>query len=275
MQPTTEILSPEDINYVCALVTEAGALAVALRNGIEISVKTGPYDKVTSADIALSSLIIERLTERFPNDCIISEEDFSHQNTSCEIRAWLVDPIDGTDNYISNDGQYSVMIGLLANNEPAFGWVYAPATDTSYYGGPTYGAWHKQSGKDPERYSNILKGFEHEKTRLIMGWRDRKAHPWVMEMPEVQIIKTGSIGLKVAKVLEDEADLFVHLSGKLKSWDTAGPIAIALGGGLEVGTLDGNDVAFPTEEFVHNTSVIIGRPGSLEWSRSHLIEPTS
>jgi 3'(2'), 5'-bisphosphate nucleotidase len=275
MQPTTEILSQEDIDYVCALVTEAGSLAIALRNDIEISIKTGPHDKVTSADIALSTLIVDRLTERFPNDCIISEEDFSHQNTSCEIRAWLIDPIDGTENYISNDGQYSVMIGLLTNNEPAFGWVYAPATDISYYGGPNHGAWQKHPGKKPERYSKNHKGFEHTKTRLIMGWRDRKAHPWVMEMPEVQIIKTGSIGLKVAKVLADEADLFVHLSGKLKSWDTAGPIAIALGGGLEVGTIEGKDVAFPTGEFVHNSSVIIGKPGSLEWSRSHLIAPTT
>ena len=104
----------------------------------------------------------------------------------------------------------------------------------------------------------------------MVGWRDRKNNPWIKDLPQATLVKTGSIGLKVAKVLEREADLFVHLSGKLKTWDTAGPVAIALGGNLEVGAMDADELSFPEEGVIHQSSVIIGRPGSLQWCRIHL-----
>jgi 3'-phosphoadenosine 5'-phosphosulfate (PAPS) 3'-phosphatase len=76
--------------------------------------------------------------------------------------------------------------------------------------------------------------------------------------------------LKVTKVLEAEADLFVYLSAKMKTWDTAGPVALALGGMLEVGAMESDELCFPNEGVVHASSVIIGRPGSIQWCRVHL-----
>ena len=84
------------------------------------------------------------------------------------------------------------------------------------------------------------------------------------------LVKTGSIGLKVAKVLDREADVFVHLSGKLKTWDTAGPAAVALGGQLDVGRLDGDGLPYDLSNVRQECSVIMGRPGALLWARKHL-----
>jgi len=263
-------LTNDDIEYVCDLVTEAGCLAVNLRNSIEISCKTGPNDKVTTADLALSQLLVNRLVERFPHDAVVSEEDPSHGDTEQIGRLWLVDPIDGTDNYISNDGQYSVMVGLLNRSKPVFGWVFSPSEGTIYYGGPDYGTWTKQDSGQVRRLTRSRSLDLKSQARVVIGWRDRKQHPWIVDLPQVKLVKTGSIGLKVAKVLADEADLFIHLSGKLKTWDTAGPAAIALGGNLEVGTLDSDELSFPADGVVHAGSVIMGCPGSLAWSRSHL-----
>jgi 3'(2'), 5'-bisphosphate nucleotidase len=88
----------------------------------------------------------------------------------------------------------------------------------------------------------------------------------------VQVVKMGSIGLKVAKVLEGQADLYVHLAGRLKTWDTAGPIAIALGGNLEVGPMQGDAIVFPKDSVRLESSVIIGRPGCLSWSRTYIAQ---
>jgi 3'(2'), 5'-bisphosphate nucleotidase len=269
---STDILTQEDIAYVCELVKQAGSLAVQLRNGIEISWKTGPNDKVTTADIALSKLLVSKVTERFPEDSVVSEEDASHGGTEQGGRLWLIDPIDGTDNYIANDGQYSVMIGLLVRLKPIFGWVFCPTDQMIYYGGPNYGAWKKHTDGEAVRIDCQRSLDLRSQARVVIGWRDRKSHPWISELPQVKIIKTGSIGLKVAKILADEADLFIHLSGKLKTWDTAGPAAIALGGGLEVGALDSNELSFPIDAVIHGGSVIMGCPGSIEWSRSHLVK---
>jgi 3'(2'), 5'-bisphosphate nucleotidase len=252
------------------LTQEAGRLAVEMRSGVSIREKTGPQDIVTAADLELSKLIVGRLKARFANDIVVSEEDEKHEASTGLDRVWLVDPIDGTDNYVANDGQYSVMVGLLENCKPTFGWVYAPAIKTMYHGGPNCGAWSQIEDQEPVQYQHLPPLDLNARARVMMGFRDRKNHPWVMDHPKVTLVKAGSIGIKVAKVLDDQADVFVHLSGKLKTWDTAGPAAIALGGYLEVGGLDADELIFPLPAVRQTTSVIIGRSGSLAWSRTYL-----
>ena len=246
-----------------------------MRQGVEVREKTGPSDLVTAADLALSRLIVERLHQRFPNDIIVSEEDEKHADTGGKKRVWLVDPIDGTDNYVANDGQYSVMIGLLVDTKIEFGCVYAPASEITYYGGPAYGAWKESTHNKPTRFGRPGNLDLNANARIMMGYRDRKINPWVMSHAKVSFVKAGSVGLKVAKILEDEADIFVHFAKKLKVWDTAGPVAIALGGGLEVGTLEEDTLIFPLPEVIHETSVIVARPNGLDWCRLHLKRTSS
>ncbi|MBZ0186715.1 MAG: 3'(2'),5'-bisphosphate nucleotidase CysQ, partial [Candidatus Obscuribacterales bacterium] len=263
----------DDILFVCKLADEAGALAIKLRAGVSIGTKTGPTDPVTSADIALSELIVDELKRRFPDDLIVSEEDVRHPEKIENERVWFVDPIDGTDNYIKQNGQYSVMIGLLENEKPVFGVVFEPDRNTCYFGGPAFGAFKQTARKKPEKLFIDKVLADSDTTRLMMGNRDRRKHPWVEELDSVDFFKTGSIGLKVARILENQADLFVHLSGKLKVWDTAGPAAIALAGGLEAGTLEHDQLRFPLPSVYHRSDVIMGRKGCLSWCRKHLSEP--
>jgi 3'(2'), 5'-bisphosphate nucleotidase len=265
-----EGLTQDDIEFVCELTQEAGILAANMREGVEIQEKTGPQDRVTAADFELSRLLVKALTNRFPADTIVSEEDDVHNSSKNAARVWLIDPIDGTDNYIKNDGQWSVMVGLVVDLKPIFGWVFAPANMTIYYGGAGYGAWKRQFKTDPVRFKPLPALDLEQPARVIMGHRDRMSHPWVKDHPKVVLVKGGSIGLKVAKVLEESADIFVHLSGKLKTWDTAGPAALAMGNGLDVGTLDHDILAFPADTILHQTPVVVGRSGSLEWCRKYL-----
>lgn len=264
------LLSDEDISFVGSLVKEAGKLAQSMREGVGIQEKTGPHDRVTEADIALSKLLSEQLKSRFPQDLIISEEDNHPEKYATVPRTWMIDPIDGTDNYIRNDGQYAVMVGIIVDFQAVFGWVYAPAFDTLYLGGPSYGAWKQTGNQHPVQYAQTPELQNSGPRRLMMGFRDRKTHPWVLEMPDVHFVKAGSVGLKVARVLHDEADMFIHLSGKLKMWDTAAPAAIALGAGMEVGCLDSDQLTFDLPHIQHYGSIIMGRKGSIAWSKDNL-----
>jgi 3'(2'), 5'-bisphosphate nucleotidase len=266
-------LNDTDIAYVCSLVEEAGRLAVAMREGVEITSKSGPEDKVTGADIALSKLICGGLTKRFTADCVVSEEDKEHSFDQGSDRVWVIDPIDGTQNYILDDGQYCVMVGLIVDGQPCFGWVYAPICGSLYYGGPEYGTYHQSPGLASKRFPAMTPmNPSTGDVRLLMGSRDRKAHPWVMDLTNVSLVKTGSIGLKVGRILDGQADVFAHLSRKLKIWDTAGPAAIALGAGLEVGTLETGKLTFPLPAIIHDTTVVMGRRGALSWCHSHLYQ---
>lgn len=268
----SSILTESDIQFIADLARRAGRMAAQMRASIDVRHKTGPNDLVTCADIALSELITRELAERFPEDQLISEEATPGPPTS-NGRVWLIDPIDGTDNYVRNDSQYAVMIGLLVNGNAEFGCVYNPPDDYSYYGGMKFGVYKKYGQLPPDLVKRDYPVDLTKPVRLMMGWRDRKKNPWIKDLPDIDWLESGSVGIKVAKVINDEADVFVHLAGKLKLWDTAGPVAIALGAGLEVGTMKEDELSFPLPEIVHGTVVIIGRPGSLEWTRRTLVAP--
>lgn len=250
---------------------------MSMRDGVGIKEKTGPHDLVTEADHACSHILTTGLRKRFPADVIISEEDENHHQDVLSENIWLVDPIDGTDNYVKNDGQYCVMIGLLTNLKPSFGWIYAPPTERLYFGGPKYGSFHQVSSGTATEFQPLSKIDYAQQTptqriRLAMGRRDRRNNPWIADIPDIEWLMTGSIGLKVAKILDDEADLFVHLSGKLKVWDSAAPVALALGAGLDVGALEADDLHFPLPAIRHESTIVIGKSGALTWSRAHLKE---
>lgn len=261
------LLAEQEIQFICNLAEHCGDLAANMRASVGIREKTEPHDLVTDADMAVSKLLLKELGRRFPQDFLISEEEIPDDVATETQRIWYLDPIDGTDNYVSGDGQYAVMIGLLVEGKPHFGCVHSPANNITYFGGPKYGAWKRIPGEDSEEMKPKFKDNLESPVRLMMGSRDRKNHPWVQNLSGLRLISAGSVGLKVAKVINDEADLFVHLSGKLKYWDTAGPAAIALAAGLEAGSLDEDNLTFPKTDVRHPQSVVIGRPGSISWSR--------
>jgi len=266
-------LRQEDIDFIHELVRKAGRTALDMREGVGVHTKTGPHDLVTDADLTISRMIIAELAQRFPDDLIVSEED-KHEHVEGERRThprvWLIDPIDGTENYVNKDGQYSSMIGLLVRGTPYFGWIYQPSISTLFYGGPDFGAWKQADGHKAKQFSQMKPLPQHTSIRLMMGWGDRRRHPWVMNIRNVQFVPSQSMGLKIIKILEDQADVFVSLTGRVKLWDTAAPVAIALGNNLDAGTLEGEPLPYPIPGVQHGSSVVIGRPGSLSWAGKNI-----
>lgn len=269
------LLSAEDIKFVDSLARHSGKLALEMRAGVGVRQKTSPTDLVTDADLTISQFLVAALQDRFPDDLIVSEEQ-KHPvgddvaKAKLPDRIWLIDPIDGTENYVKQDGQYSTMIGLLHQGVPYYGWIFQPTEKRMFHGGPDFGAWKQVSDGEPTRYTPLVPLPELEQYRLMMGWGDRKKHPWVCQLPKVRFVDSDSLGLKIMKILENEADLFLSLTGRVKLWDTAAPAAIALGAGLDVATAEGTQLPYPVPSVSHGTSVIIGRPGSISWALQNI-----
>lgn len=270
-------LTDTEIEIVERLARESGRIALDMRNGVGVMTKTGPNDLVTDADLTISKKLTAALKEAFPNDLVVSEEDkhpspndVTQHPAVSQKRVWLIDPIDGTENYIKNDGQYTTMIGLLVNGAPAFGCIFQPSTETLFWGGTEYGAWKKIGNEPAVKYTPSRRLLDKMPIRLMMGWSDRRKFPWVMSLPHVRFVPSESLGLKILKILEDEGDLFVSLTGRVKLWDTCAPAAIAMGGAIEVGTADGDPLPYPVPLAQHGSSVIIGRPGAISWAMKNL-----
>jgi 3'(2'), 5'-bisphosphate nucleotidase len=266
-------LSAADIEFVNQLVRKSGATAMQMREGVGIHTKSGPHDLVTDADLKISKIVTSALAERFPADLIVSEEDkhVPTESTAKETRRiWLIDPIDGTQHYVDEDGQYSCMVGLVVAGVPVYGWIYQPTVDTLYAGGIKYGAWKTVAGEAPVRYNTPEPLHENGPVRMMAFWGDRRRHPWLAELPDVSIVAAESFGLTIMRVLEGEADLLVNLTGRTKLWDTAPAVAIALGNKMDVGTADGKPLPYPVPNIQHGASVIIGRPGAIAWGLKHI-----
>jgi 3'(2'), 5'-bisphosphate nucleotidase len=238
--PADFALTEADIQFVLDLAVRAGDIAVAMRAGATVEEKTSATDLVTSADKALSELIVKELSARFPNDFVLSEE--APWNSSNDgKRRWIVDPIDGTKYYVDGTGKYCVMIGLEHAGRELFGCFYMPAYKQALLGGPGLGSYRyvaEPQSLTPQSLTKIAplpSLASGSKVRLLISKNDLAANSWVSQLDDVEIVIASSIGIDVYELLVDKADVFVHIRPTLGYWDTAAPGPVSQGLGLDVG----------------------------------------
>ena len=192
-------------------------------------------EEVTAADREANDLIVRRLAAEFPDDGILAEESADTERRLDKDRVWMIDPMDGTKNFIQRDGDFAVQIGLAVNGESVAGVVYQPVRDVLYRAARGAGSWIEAPGKSAARMavSNVVAPHEmvlassrsHRSPRMELvvssfGFKDE--------------VRRGSVGVKIGLITEQLADLYLHLSPSTKQWDTCAPeiILIEAGGRL-------------------------------------------
>ncbi|MEN9207248.1 MAG: inositol monophosphatase family protein [Gloeomargarita sp. GMQP_bins_120] len=252
------------------LLRECGAQARRMgATGFTVMEK-GPADYVTTVDQALDAQLTQRLHQWFPTDGIISEENPASRQaytTGCP-RLWCIDPIDGTDDFVHQRPYYSLMVGLLEGYQPAAGWIYAPALERMYWGGPGYGVYQQL----PDWRVTPLPQKRPEPPSvwycpLMIGDKDRQRYgPALTQLiPGADLQTMGSFGLKVVEVIRGRALAYLYLNRRVKLWDTVGPMALAQAAGLTCCDLNGQGLRFDppavdTETLCHRQRIVVGWP---------------
>jgi myo-inositol-1(or 4)-monophosphatase len=125
----------DDAALAADLVREAGLLAQELReSGLRVDTKSSVSDVVTAADLAAERLIVDHLAAFRPEDGVIAEE--GNERPSASGRTWIVDPLDGTYNFVHGLGWWCSAVALVEDGEGLLGAIYHPGEDTLYVGGP-------------------------------------------------------------------------------------------------------------------------------------------
>lgn len=236
--------------------------------GLQVFEK-GPSDFVTDVDRLLDQQLTETFSTLFPQDGIITEENADSRKgfLANYSRLWCIDPIDGTDDFIRGRGDYAVMAGLLENEQPIAGWIYAPEHDILYYGGNQQGLWQTIGDSQPEPLLTPKLEFASlERFKMIVGNKDRENFGEAISklIPEVEFaFSQGSFGLKVMNVITGQAGLYLYLNGRVKVWDTVGPLALAKAAGLVCCDLEGKPISYALdaidlETLAHRQSIVIG-----------------
>lgn len=209
--------------------------------------KDGP---VTSADVAANRYILQNLqvslgTEEF---AYLSEETYKTEPPSPDAPwVWVIDPLDGTRDFIDRTGEYAVHIALIHNHRPVLAVVVVPEADTLYYAVQGEGTMKvdRQGNSTPIQVSTHqdIANFAIVASRTH---RDDRFNQLLQQLPCQNRAYVGSVGCKIATIVEQKADVYISLSGKSapKDWDMAAPELILTEAGGKFTHADGSPLQY-------------------------------
>lgn len=219
-------------------------------------------EEVTAADREANDLIVHRLAAEFPDDGILAEESADTERRLEKDRVWMIDPMDGTKNFINRDGDFAVQIGLAINGESVAGVVYQPVRDVLYRAARGTGSWIESPDKEAAQMSVsdvvapgamvLASSRSHRSPRMerVVGSFGFKAE-----------VRRGSVGVKIGLITERHADLYLHLSPSTKQWDTCGPEIILTEAGGRLTDLFGQPLRY-NDVRVDNRNGIVATNGA-------------
>jgi len=220
-------------------------------------------EPVTEADHAANSLIVARLQAAFPDDAILSEELPDDGSRLTHARVWMVDPIDGTRDFIRGDTGYAVMIGLCIDGRPRVGVVAQPSTRITWAGAVGEEAWKElPDGQRVPLAPSSLK--EPPGIRLVASksHRTQDIDPFRQALGIGDEMNIGGVGLKVALVADGSRDLYVYPGGRTKKWDSCAPEAILIAAGGRLTDTYGDPLVY-TDADLYNAGGLVASNGPL------------
>ncbi len=199
---------------------------------------------LTAADQGAHEVIVQALARLTPDIPVLSEESDAEtmQARLGWSRYWLVDPLDGTKEFVSRNGEFTVNIALIDHGRPVWGLVYAPVLDKLWYGGKEVGAWRVADGTH-----KAIQTRPHEAGQAwrVVGSRNHLSQAtldYLAPLGEVELVSMGS-SLKFCIIAEGGAELYPRLAPTCE-WDTAAAQAVLEGAGGSVTQLDGTALAY-------------------------------
>ncbi|CEN56213.1 3'(2'),5'-bisphosphate nucleotidase CysQ [Candidatus Methylopumilus turicensis] len=198
---------------------------------------------VTLADLASHDYIVEQLKKTWPNISIVSEEDTSISfNSNGVEQFWLIDPLDGTKEFLVGSGEFTINIALIHKTKAVMGFVYAPAMSLLYWGGQGLGAYRMldrvETPIQVALYNpGAIKRIEASKSHL-----NDATTSFIESLGEVELSYTGS-SLKFCRIAEGSADIYPRIA-PTSEWDTAAAQAVLEAAGGVVVDLNGRSLVY-------------------------------
>ena len=247
---------------VCDIARQAGAAIMTVYATDFTAKRKADGSPVTEADTAAEAIILPALRAQTPDIPIVSEEHMA-DGEAPDISGgsfWLVDPLDGTREFLKRNDEFTVNIGLIVGLEPVFGVLYAPALDALYFGAGEGSAMRSLKGAEaqpiqcrdvPPGGIDVLVSRSHSRNERLDDYlSDKNVH---------QRIPCGS-ALKFGVLASGEADLYPRF-GPTSEWDTAAGHAIIRAAGGDLETFDGPPFAYGKsgDKFLNPGFVAYGR----------------
>jgi 3'(2'), 5'-bisphosphate nucleotidase len=248
----------KDLQEILAIAREVGwGAADILRSYYHGTIKDSNLEvqykqnePVTIADVTVSQYILDKLQAALGNEdfAYISEETYKSQTQLAPNWVWIIDPLDGTRDFIEKTGEYAIHIALVKEKRPVLAVVVVPEAEKLYYatkGGGTF--METRNGSIPLQVSS---GKPIEDLTLVVSrsHRNEQLNYLLQNLPCQNQKAVGSVGCKIATILEQQADVYISISGKSapKDWDIAAPELILTEAGGKFTHFDGTPLQYNT-----------------------------
>jgi len=209
---------------------------------------------VTDADLKSNKIIKEILS--ITKYSILSEEDIDDQNRLSKDTIWIIDPLDGTSDFIDKTGEFTVMIALVQNKKPILGVISWPTEKTLFVAQKNCGAFRYSNDKWDK--ISVTKIDEMSKCRTV-GSRHHLSDKEKEFIEKIGIEDFTSIGssLKVGKISSGQAEAYITTTNKMKEWDTAASYCIILEAGGKMTDMLGNDLKYNNKNVHHQNGILV------------------
>ncbi|EKO3713991.1 MULTISPECIES: 3'(2'),5'-bisphosphate nucleotidase CysQ [Vibrio] len=223
---------------------------------------------VTSADLAAHKLVTERLIELTPDIPVLSEEaaNIGLETRETWQRYWLVDPLDGTQEFIARSGDFATVIALVEHNRPVMGVVYGPVSGVTYYAYQGKGAWKIPDMSESLRIYSHKHELAGQSIAIAISRRQdinritqRLSHQW-----NYDLIPLGSAALKACLVAEGAVDCYLRL-GPTGEWDTAATQCIVEEAGGRILNTQLDPLSYNERDTLENPNFIVLGDADLPW----------
>ncbi len=232
---------------------KAGNIALSLRKaGLKKEIKSN-NTPVTNGDIEVNNILIKKIAEITPNILIVSEENSANKKNKNLKDFWLIDPIDGTKDYINNKDEFTLNAALILNKKPVIGIITAPAKKRVFY---SYAMSNSYELIDSKEIKLIDNNKNHNEIKAVSYSNEIK--PDILAIHKKFKISSSQrmkSSLKFCVVATGEFDLYVA-EPRACEWDIAAGHAIVMHAGGEVTDFNGNEILYGKEDF-KNPSIIL------------------
>ncbi len=215
---------------------------------------------LTLADRAANDVIIKGLERLTPDVPVLSEESKAapYSERSRWKRLWIVDPLDGTKEFIKRNGEFTVNIALVEDGSPVLGVVHAPVLKATYRGVKGEGAFRDRDGATEAITVSDYTAGGPLKVVASRSHRGEALDRFLARIEDYEVLSMGS-SLKFCLVAEGSAHIYPRL-GPTMEWDTAAAQCVVEAAGGQVTALDGRALSYNREELLNPFFIVTGRP---------------
>ena len=229
-----------------AAAREAAGAILDIYSQAELDIQYKDDDSpLTKADTASNSVIVSRIRDAYPAHAILTEESEDDTSRIGSDWCWIVDPLDGTKEFIKRNGEFTVNIALTYRQRPVLGVVQVPALGEIYYAQQGKGAWYQKGDEEP--VSIHVSGRTENLRLAVSRSHASEGEQTLMKNPRIaDVIRAGS-SIKGCLVARGEADIYYRF-GPTMEWDTAAMHAVTVEAGGIFRQMDGSEMLYNRED---------------------------